>query len=843
MGSTPQENLLITERILRLREKIVALEEQEAELTEEQTAELLKAETQLSKLLKFNEKRLKLAKGLHTVESELSAQIKGQISDVSSLSSIYNGLKQTNIANLRIAQQSLSTVQAGLLKDEDKKAILESTLEGVKGLQDLQKQLAETGPEELEKQEAIREQYKFQESLLRDTLSVKHENAELTDKEFNALEKILDSQQSGLAVASKYATINAETKEIIQGQLDAYKAVGKTIRGVIGTAKVLANPIGLAGAALIGFGKTLGKVGEVNKELGTTFADMTVQSAAMSVFFENYAQTVKSLNKEFGSASESSGMMALNVEAMAMTFGVSQAEASSLVGAFSRLNGNSKDVGFNMAETSREFARQNDLNPSQLLADMAASTEEFALYGKDGGKNILEAAGYAQKLGVEMSTLSKVTDGLLDFESSINKELELGALLGKNINFTRARSLAYEEDMAGAVRETIRELGGITEFNNMDPIAKRKAAEAVNLTVGEFQKMAAMQEKGVDLSKVQMEQYDTMGNLIEGGMNKSLGKVTEYAGTALIAFGQIGSQLFLNNRLIKAFNAQQSLSNVTGGAGGITQGVDRRGRSFTRGANGRFMKAPTVPMTPTPGPSNVNQMGGGINMRSVLQGAAAMLILAGAMFVFAKAAQEFGDDVKWDQVFIGIGAMATLGVVAGILGIGPIAAAVGIGTLLILGLSVAFGIFAVGALGMATAVTMIANTLPLLGSGISALVPMIGGIFGLSFAFAALGASLAVLGTMGLAALPVLLGIGAAAAGLGLLFGALGVGESSSGLETESISKYEESMLSKMDTLIESVNATRDVYMDKTKVTNLILSEIPIKTRNNVSITPRGISG
>jgi hypothetical protein len=823
MGLNPQQTANITERILKLRERITELEEREGELTEEQTAQLLKAETQLSKILKFNEKILKAKLGSATVDAELSSQIKGQISDVSSLSSIYNGLKQTNIANLRIAQQSLSTVQKGLLKDENKKAILESTLDGVKGLQDLQKQLAETGPEELEKQEAIRAQYQFQESLLRDTLTVKQQNAELTDQEFKALEKILDSQQNGLAVASKYATINAETKEIIQGQLDAYKAVGKTIRGVVGTAKVLANPIGMAGAALIGLGKTLSKVGEVNKELGTTFADMTAQSALMSLVFENYAGTVKSLNKEFGSVSEVSGMAALNVEAMAMTFGVSQAEASSLVGAFSRLNGNSKDVGFNMAETSREFARQNDLNPSQLLADMAASTEEFALYGKDGGKNILEAAGYAQKLGVEMATLTKVTDGLLDFETSITKELELGALLGRNITFDRARALAYEEDMAGAVRETLRELGGIEAFNAMDPIAKRKAAEAINVSVGELQKMASMQEKGVDLSSVQLEQYDEMGNLIDGGMNKFLGVTTEFLGTSLIALGQIGAQLATNTRLTKILNAQQSVSNVTsGGLGGVTQGVDKRGRSFTRGANGKFMKAPVTP-GPAPGPSNVNKMGGGINMKSVLQGAAAMLILAGAMFVFAKAGQEFAS-VDFTKVFVGIGAIATLGLVAGILGAGPIAAAVGIGTLLILGLSVAFGIFAIGALGMATAVTMIANSLPLLASGISSLIPMIAGIFGLSAAFATLGFSLAMLGSMGLLALPVLLGIGAAAAGLGILFGALGVGESSSGLEEGSLSQYEESMLSKMDALIEATNKQRDIYLDKDKVTSLVTS-------------------
>jgi hypothetical protein len=837
MAPNPQENLLITERILRLREKIVALEEQEAELTEEQTEELIKAENQLSKILKFNEKRLKLALGTATAEAELSSTIKGQISDVSSLSSIYSGLKQTNIQNLRTAQQSLATVQKGLVDDANKKAILESTLDGVSKLQKLQESIAESGPEEVEKQEALRESYKFQESLLRDTLGVKHELGELTKEEFDALEKILDSQQKGLEVAQKYGTISAETKEIIQGQLDAYKAVGKTIRGVVGTAKVLANPIGMAGAALVGLGKTLTKVGELNKELGTSFADMTVESAAMSIFFEDYANTVKSLNKELGSASKSTGMMALNVEAMAMTFGISQAEASTLQGSFSRLNGNSDSVAMDMMATSREFARQNDLIPGALMADMAASTEEFALYGSDGGKNILAAAGYAQKLGVEMSTLSKVTDGLLDFETSITKELELGAMLGRNINLDKARALAYEEDMAGAVSETLRELGGIQAFNAMDPIAKRKAAEAINVSVGELQKMAAMQEKGVDLSSVQMEQYDEMGNLVEGMANKGLGKVVEFLGAGAIAAGQLGGQLILNNRLIKAFTAQQQMSSMTPPmGGGMTQGVDRRGRSFTRGANGRFMRAPAPPPGPPPGPSNVNKMGGGINMKSVLQGAAAMLILAGAMFVFAKAAQEFGDGVKWDQVFIGIGAMATLGVVAGVLGIGPIAAAVGIGTALILGLSAAFFIFASGALIMATAVTMIANALPLLASGISSLVPMIGGIFGLAGAFTALGFSLAVLGSMGLIALPVLLGIGAAAAGLGLLFGALGVGDSTGGIEGGSLSEYESTMLNKMDSLIQAVSSNKDVYLDKDKVTSLVMQTSDRSIVNKLNI-------
>ena len=46
-----------------------------------------------------------------------------------------------------------------------------------------------------------------------------------------------------------------------------------------------------------------------------------------------------------------------------------------------------------------------------------------------------------------MSSLTNVTDGLLDIENSLTSELELGAMLGKNINFEQARRLVYEGEI------------------------------------------------------------------------------------------------------------------------------------------------------------------------------------------------------------------------------------------------------------------------------------------------------------------------------------------------------------------------------------------------------------
>lgn len=839
MAPNPQENLLITERILRLREKIVALEEQENELTEDQTAELLKAEAQLSKILKFNEKRLKLTLGTATAESELQSTIKGQISDVASLSSLYNGLKQTNIANLRTAQQSLATVQQGLIKDENKKAILESTLDGVKGLQDLQKQIAESGPEEVEKQEALREQYKFQESLLRDTLIAKRENSELTQQEFKALEKILDSQQQGLSIAQKYGTINAETKEILQGQLDAYSAVGKTIRGVVGTASVLmSTPGGILGATLIGAGKLVGKMGELNKELGTTFSDMNIQGGLLAFVFDDYVDNVKALNKELGSASASQGSLARNMSEIALTFGISGQEASSLLGSFSRLNGNSSDVALDMLATSREFARQNDLIPGELMSDIASSAEEFALFGKDGGKNLLEAAGYAQKLGVSMSTLTKVGESLLDFETSITKELELGAMLGRNINLDRARALIYENDITGAISATLDELGGIQAFNDMDYFAKKQTAALLDLSVSEFEKMVSLQSKGVDLSEATLENFNETEVATQGFTNMFGGKFLEFLGAGAIAMGQIGLQIRTNTLLSKAFTAQQQMSTmppVMGGGGAPT--FDSKAGRF-RGAGGRFVKTPTVPTAPATNPAGkggIMSSMSKINMTAVLKGAAAMLIVAGAVYVLGKALQEY-TQVGLNEILAAAGGMLILG--GAIAALGYLIGNPVVGTGILLGaaamLVVAGAIYVLGKALQEMSVGF--SALGQIGPVIFSLVGIVGGIASLSLAFTGLAGSLMLLGTAGLFALPALLGIAGVATILADVAGIFGFGESSSGIEGGSLSEYESTMLSKMDSLIQAVSSNKDVYLDKDKVTSLVMQTSDRSIVNKLNI-------
>jgi hypothetical protein len=650
-------------------------------------------------------------------------------------------------------------------------------------------------------------------------------------------------------LTGSFRSINREL-EITQGltaeEIDQYKELTaegerlktkfKSVGDMIITA--LKKPAVLLGAAIMAIGQAVSKLGENFREFGGDLGGAVYSATALSLVFKEGTNVAKGLASEFGSMKDISFGTQLNTNLMAVNLGISGDEAAKLVGGFARLNKGSIDIANNMVATTKALSEAAGVNTAAVSADIAQNMGKFAEYSNDGGENLITAGVAAAQLGVNLGTIANISDTLLDFQSSITKELELGAMLGRNINLDEARNLLYKGQQASAIKSILNELGGVAAYNDMEYFQRKEVAAMLGISVDELQRMVTNMDKLNEDGSIQLSTFDRTKELLTSIATGPFGMLISSAGALIMTIGTGIFQWKLMKTAVDRVTGSILQMNATQNSGNLTSTLAGAGGAGgrLRGANGRFIKAPAPPPGPPPGPSNVNKMGGGINMKSILQGAAAMLILAGAMFVFAKAAQEFGDGVKWDQVFIGIGAMATLGVVAGVLGIGPIAAAVGIGTALILGLSSAFFIFSTGALIMATAVTMIANSLPLLASGISSLVPMIGGIFGLAGAFTALGFSLAVLGSMGLLALPVLLGIGAAAAGLGLLFGALGVGDSTSGIEGGSLSEYESTMLNKMDSLIQAVSSNKDVYLDKDKVTSLVMQTSDRSIVNKLNI-------
>jgi hypothetical protein len=614
---------------------------------------------------------------------KINVETAGQLSGLSSISAVYKGLADSQKASLKIAQQDLTNRIQQYNASDAEATIMRDTLSDVSKLNALQQQLAETGPEQVDLQNSIRQQYEAQQTEILDSIANSRAMGQLTNAQAQALVRIVESQRQNYQIANQYAQVSSETKELIQSQIQAYEGVKKSIRGVLGTLSMITKgPMGALGVGLLGAGFAADKLGKNIRSFGGFIDSAQFSALGLSFIFDDAEETAKSLSKEFGGLKDVTFGTQLNTNLMATNMGISGNEAASIVGSFARMNDGSASTAMDMAATTKEMAKAAGVPVDQVMKDVAGSAQAFAEYGKDGGMNIAKAAVSAAKLGVGMDSLTKVTDSLLDFETSINSELELGAMLGRNINLDRARALAYEGNIGGAVKETLQSLGGIEEFNKMDIFQKRKAAELLGLSVDEFQKMAANSDKLNDDGTVQVSTFNAITEAITasatgaGGFLKTMGGLVLGAAQMGGSFAQMGMD-------VKGM-ASGALDKIKGFFGGakppiptpdtsITGPLTKDGLPDKRFKANRLPTTPATPPSPTTmapqaqtGPADQANKMSKIKSGDLIKGAVALLILAAALFVAAKAFQEFGE-VTWESVGMGLVALAGLAGIAFIL--------------------------------------------------------------------------------------------------------------------------------------------------------------------------------
>ena len=581
-------------------------------------------------------------------------------------------------------------------------------------------------------------------------------------------------------LANQYAGLTEKQRAFLEKQHAVYDGIKDTIGGILETASLLTSTVGgLLGGALIGAGMAGKKLLDTSYQLGGSLTSTSnIATTLFGTVFEDAVGTTKNLSKEFGGLSDVSLKTQFRTNVIAKNLGIGAGEAASLTGQFARLNDGSAETAQNLIQSTKNLAQQNGLVPADVMADVANSAEEFALFGKEGGTNIAEAAIAAGKLGVSMGQISGIADNLLDFESSINAELELGAMLGKNINLDRARALAMEGDMGGMVRETLSALGGIEQFNQMDYFSKKKTADLLGVSVAEFQKMAANADKLGKNGEILPTQYENIANTAKAFGSQLLTGVQTLGGMA-VAAGQMG------------FSLKDGLASMKG-MGGLGGKI---GKIFGGGAKaaGPLTKAGAPDMRFNANKGLVKSAGGG-GIGGMMKG------MGGGLKGMASGFAAFANPAT----LLGLAAIT-----AGIIGIG-------------FALKVAApGIEAIGK-AIGSVVESVGNAVKTIIGGLgdffmkvsSVATPELAlSILGLAGGFYALTGSLAAFSIAGIAAIPAMLAVSA----FGAASDMLGIGDSGGG--SDDIPAWVEELKT-------TFRETKDVYMDGGKVTSVIKSRV-----------------
>ena len=175
--------------------------------------------------------------------------------------------------------------------------------------------------------------------------------------------------------------------------------------------------------------------------------------------------------------------------------------------------------------SAKAYASSNKLvlNEKQILKDVNKASSSLKLSLGANPKLLAEAAAKARQFGLNLEQADKMAESLLDFESSIENELQAELITGKNLNLEKARELSLNNDIAGAAEEIANQIGSAAEFSKMNRIQQEALAKATGLSRDELAQSLMDREALVKLSEVEGENaQDKFNNLVkEVGMEEA----------------------------------------------------------------------------------------------------------------------------------------------------------------------------------------------------------------------------------------------------------------------------------------------------------------------------------
>lgn len=129
------------------------------------------------------------------------------------------------------------------------------------------------------------------------------------------------------------------------------------------------------------------------------------------------------------------------------------------------------------------------LNYNKVLAAANKITGQIRAQLEANPEAIGRATALAHSFGMELEDLKNVSSALLDFESSIAKELEAELLTGKQINLEKARLYALTGDYEGLMREINENVGDFYSFSKMNVLEQNAMADALGYTSDQLSDM------------------------------------------------------------------------------------------------------------------------------------------------------------------------------------------------------------------------------------------------------------------------------------------------------------------------------------------------------------------
>ena len=200
-------------------------------------------------------------------------------------------------------------------------------------------------------------------------------------------------------------------------------------------------------------------------------------------------------------ASEATGRMpsarvGADMSIMAERTGTSVDNIASINEMFQRMDGASESTAMNLSEGLRNMADQAGIGLGGLMKEIAEASKDALSYQIKSGPALAKQVAYAKSLGVNFGDIAKAGKSMvMNYKDSIKNEMQLSAMLGKNVDLSEVRAKFASGDTEGAMKSL--QAQGLDPAQ-MDMFAQEQLSQALGgMDLNSLQKIAT--KKGADV--------------------------------------------------------------------------------------------------------------------------------------------------------------------------------------------------------------------------------------------------------------------------------------------------------------------------------------------------------
>jgi len=249
--------------------------------------------------------------------------------------------------------------------------------------------------------------------------------------------------------------------------------------------------------------------------------EIGMETAHLGVDFAKVGETIKAIGNNFNTFTAQNKELTKNIAVFSTQMGVSADESAEFLKNLGGVTRSTAASNQNLMGFAAQMSKAAGVPLGKVMKDVSEAAKNSSSYIKASGVALIKAAVEARQMGTSLQQMADTSRKMLDFQSSIGDEMEASVLLGKNVNFQRARELAFRKDAVGASKEVLK-IAKQVDFSSMDPLQMEAFAKASGKSVGELQDMLQadkeitnIKRNGTKEQKAQLEAYENMKKMKE----------------------------------------------------------------------------------------------------------------------------------------------------------------------------------------------------------------------------------------------------------------------------------------------------------------------------------------